>query len=100
MQKLAVLNKAIMGKHPELSVSRRSEIVAQFRQILDNHLNDLLAGRVDKVYQSKEIAAIICLDSVHLSKMARQETGHHARHFMSKGFCRKLKFTGRSNLSH
>lgn len=70
-----------MAKLPELPTSRKAEIVAQFKQILDSHLNDFMAGRVDKMYELKEIADIICLHPVHLSKVIKEETGHHACYF-------------------
>ncbi|SHN00620.1 AraC family transcriptional regulator [Chitinophaga sp. CF418] len=70
-----------MAKLPDLSTSRKAEIVAQFKQVLDNHLNDFMAGRVDKMYELKDIADIICLHPVHLSKVIKLETGHHACYF-------------------
>jgi AraC-like DNA-binding protein len=68
-------------KLPEEYVSRKAEIVAQFKQVLDNHINDFMAGRVAAMYELKEIADIICLHPVHLSQVIKQETGHHACHF-------------------
>lgn len=67
-------------KLPEQYISRRAEIVAQFRQVLDSHLNDFMAGRVGKMYELKEIADIIGLHPVHLSKVIKLETGNHACH--------------------
>ncbi len=70
-----------MVKYPALPVSRKAEIVIQFIKAVDDHLNDFLAGRVDKMYELKEIAAIVCLHPVHLSKVIKEETGHHACYF-------------------
>ncbi|AMR26134.1 DNA-binding protein [Hymenobacter psoromatis] len=69
------------AKLPDLSISRKAEIVAQFKQVLDSHLTDFLAGRVTKMYELKEIAGIICLHPIHLSKVIKLETGHHACYF-------------------
>ena len=38
-----------MAEIPDVYVSRKAEIVAQFRQILDSHLDDLTEGRIDKM---------------------------------------------------
>lgn len=70
-----------MIKLPDVYVSRKAEIVAQFKHILSNHMNDFMAGRINKMYELKEIADIICLHSVHLSKVIKLETGHHACYF-------------------
>ena len=70
-----------MAEIPDVYVSRKTEIVAQFRKILDSHLDDLMEGRVDKMYEIKEIADILCLHPVHLSKVIKLETGHHACYF-------------------
>lgn len=66
-----------MAKIPE----RKAEILARFKQILESHIDDFMAGRVDKMYELKEIADIICLHPVHLSKVIKLETGHHACYF-------------------
>lgn len=71
----------IMVKLPDDYNSRKAEIVAQFKQVLENHMDDFLAGRVDRMYEIREIAAIICLHPVHLSKVIKLETGHHACYF-------------------
>lgn len=70
-----------MAEIPDVYVSRKTEIVAQFRKILDSHLDDLMEGRIDKMYEIKEIADILCLHPVHLSKVIKLETGHHACYF-------------------
>ena len=71
----------MMAKIPEIYISRKAEILAQFKQILDTHLDDFMAGRIDKMYELKEIAEIIGLHPGHLSKMIKLETGHHACYF-------------------
>ncbi len=80
-----------MAKHQDIPVNRRSEIVAQFMQILDSHLNDIMAGRIDKMYELKEIAEIICLHPVHLSKVIKMEAGHHACYFYEQRILKEAK---------
>lgn len=48
---------------------------------MNSHLDDFLAGRIDKQYELKEIAAIIYLHPGHLSQVIKLETGHHACYF-------------------
>lgn len=76
---------------PDSYLSRKAEIVAQFNQILDNHLNDFLAGRVEKMYGLQEIAALICLHPVHLSNVIKLETGHHACYFYEQRILAEAK---------
>lgn len=71
----------MMANAPAVYVSRKAEILVRFKQVLESHLNDFMAGREDKIYELKEIADIICLHPVHLSKVIELETGHHACYF-------------------
>jgi len=70
-----------MIKTPDIYISRKAEIVAQFKDILESHMNDFMAGRVDKMFDLKEMADLISLHPVHLSKVIKLETGHHACYF-------------------
>jgi AraC family transcriptional regulator of adaptative response / methylphosphotriester-DNA alkyltransferase methyltransferase len=70
-----------MVKIPDVYISRKAEIVAQFQDILESHMDDFLSGRVDKMYEIKQIADLICLHPVHLSQVIKSETGHHACYF-------------------
>lgn len=70
-----------MVKLPAVHVSRQAEIVTRFKQVLDSHLDDFLAGRVAKLYELKELAALVYLHPVHLSQVLKRETGHHACYF-------------------
>lgn len=71
----------MIAKIPDVYVSRKAEILAQFRQILDSHMDDFMAGRIEKMYELKQFASIIGLHPVHLSKVIKLETGHHACYF-------------------
>jgi len=71
----------MIDRIPDVDISRKAEILTRFKQILDNHLDDFIAGRVEKMYELKQIAAIIGLHPVHLSKAIKLETGHHACYF-------------------
>ncbi|TDQ11736.1 helix-turn-helix domain-containing protein [Pedobacter metabolipauper] len=66
---------------PTEYVSRKAEILARFKQVLEDHLDDFMAGRIEKMHEIKEIANIMGLHPVHLSKVIKLETGHHACYF-------------------
>lgn len=66
---------------PQDYVSRQAEILTQFQQVVESHLDDFLAGRVEKMYELHEIAAVLCLHPGYLSKLIKLATGHHACHF-------------------
>jgi AraC family transcriptional regulator of adaptative response / methylphosphotriester-DNA alkyltransferase methyltransferase len=68
----------ISGKIPE---SRQAEILENFIQVLNKHLNDFLAGNVEKMLELKEIATMLSIHPVHLSKVIKLQTGHHACYF-------------------
>ena len=44
-------------------------------------MNDFMEGRIDKMYELKEIADIMSLHPVHLSKVIKLETGNHACYY-------------------
>ena len=80
-----------MARIPDEYVSRKAEILAQFKQVLEKHLDDLMAGRIDKMLEIKEIADILCLHPVHLSKVIKLETGHHACYFYEQRILQEAK---------
>lgn len=80
-----------MARIPDEYVSRKTEILAQFKLVLEKHLDDLIAGRIDKMFEIKEIADILCLHPVHLSKVIKLETGHHACYFYEQRILQEAK---------
>ncbi len=44
-------------------------------------MDDFMAGRIEKMHDLKQIAAIIGLHPVHLNKVIKLETGYHACYF-------------------
>lgn len=70
-----------MTKTPDIYISRKAEIVTRFKDVLESHMNDFMAGRVDKMFDLKQMAELISLHPVHLSKVIKLETGHHACYF-------------------
>jgi len=70
-----------MTEVPDVYISRKVEIVSQFKEVLESHMNDFMEGRIDKMYELKEIADIMSLHPVHLSKVIKLETGNHACYY-------------------
>ncbi len=70
-----------MVKLPDDYISRKAEILTKFRQVLDSHMDDFIAGRINKMYGIKELAEILCLHPGHLSKVIKLEAGNHACYF-------------------
>jgi hypothetical protein len=54
-----IKDKKMIDRIPDVDISRKAEILTRFKQILDNHLDDFIAGRVEKMYELKQIAAIM-----------------------------------------
>jgi AraC-like DNA-binding protein len=81
----------IIIENPVPSVSRNGEIVTQFKQVLDAHMNDFMSGNVDKMYELKDLAAIISLHPVYMSKVIKLETGHHACYFYEQRILQEAK---------
>ena len=81
----------MMAALPEVTSPRQAEILAQFQRVLDTHLDDFFAGRVEKMYELQEIAAVLCLHPVHLSKVIKLTTGQHACHFYEQRIVREAK---------
>jgi len=81
-----------MGKQiPDNYISRKEEITAQFMQVLNDHLDDFMAGRAMKMYELKDIAKIMCLHPVHISNVVKLHTGHHACYFYERRILEEAK---------
>ena len=62
-------------KLPQKIAARQHEITADFLQILDRHLDDLLAGRVTDMYEIRDVADEMHIHPTHLSNTIRLTTG-------------------------
>ncbi len=64
--------KNINNNHP-----RQQEILADFHRVLDRHLLDVVEGRVDEMYEIRDIAKELFIHPNHLTDTIKQATGHH-----------------------
>ncbi len=62
-------------KLPKKIAARQHEITANFLQILDRHLGDLLAGRVTDMYEIRDVAGEMNIHPTHLSNTIKLTTG-------------------------
>lgn len=66
---------------PKKILSRQAEITRDFLQEVDNHLADILSGRIDRMYHIKDFAGILFIHPVHLSNTIKLTTGHSPCYF-------------------
>lgn len=55
--------------------SRPTEITSRFLSELDQHIADVVAGKIDVFFDIKDFAKILCLHPIHLSNTIKQTTG-------------------------
>ena len=60
---------------PKKILSRKDEITAQFLQLTDQHMDDLLNGRAVELFHIRHFAAALFIHPVHLSNTIKLTTG-------------------------
>lgn len=70
-----------MARSTDNSVKRSEEITQQYFSLLDQHLSDIVEGRVTRMKELNEIASDLCVSHQHLTDTIRQTMGHHPCHF-------------------
>ncbi len=56
-------------------ISRPQQIVEQYTQLIDQHLDDLIKGRVEEMFEIEDFAARLFIDPTHLSNTIKEVTG-------------------------
>ena len=69
-----------------LPVSRKEEITSGFLQLVDQHFDDLMHGRVDHRYSANDFAKLLFIHSRHLTNTVKQTTGKSPCDFMEERF--------------
>lgn len=67
--------------HENKSIKRSKEITKAYFDLLDNHLADIVSGRITEMMQLKQIANALFLSHSHLTDTIQQTMGHHPCHF-------------------
>ncbi|KAA5536468.1 helix-turn-helix transcriptional regulator [Taibaiella lutea] len=57
--------------------ARQYEITDAFLKVLDEHLADLLKGRVDEMYELRDIAKVLHIHPTHMTDTIKHVTGFH-----------------------
>lgn len=64
-----------MTKIPKKIISRKQEITDEFLGLLDSHIADILAGRIDFMHRVKDFAALLHIHPTHFSNTIKLTTG-------------------------
>ncbi|WJK01905.1 helix-turn-helix domain-containing protein [Elizabethkingia anophelis] len=63
------------------NIKRSKEILTSYFAFLDQHIYDVVQGRVPEFMELNQIARELAVSHQHLSDTIQQETGHHPCHF-------------------
>ncbi|HAT3991278.1 helix-turn-helix transcriptional regulator [Elizabethkingia anophelis] len=63
------------------NIKRSKEILTSYFAFLDQHIDDVVQGRVPEFMELNQIARELAVSHQHLSDTIQQETGHHPCHF-------------------
>lgn len=70
-----------MEKTESIVQTRAEDIVRQYFDLLDGHLDDIVHGRAVQMMQLKQIASLLFVSHYHLTDVVKQTTGHHPCYF-------------------
>lgn len=62
-------------------IKRSKEITKAYFAFLDNHLNDIVEGRVATMMELNQIASALFMSHTHLTDTVQKNTGHHPCYF-------------------
>lgn len=72
-------------------MSRNEEIFQHYLAVIDTHLDDLVSGRTDRMFELQDIAAHLFIHPTHLSTVIKQHTGHHPCYFYEQKIMEQAK---------
>lgn len=62
-------------------ISRNEEIYQTYLTLIDQHLQDILDGATDKMWEMRDFAKHLFIHPTHLSNVIKEHTGHHPCYF-------------------
>lgn len=69
-------------KQTEQEILKRStEITDNYFQFLDDHIADVISGKIGDFMEINKIANELYISHKHLTDTVQKETGHHPCHF-------------------
>ena len=69
---------------PKKVFSRKDEITAEFLLLIDKHVKDLMAGRINRRYHASDFGALLFIHPRHLSNTIKLTTGKSPCDFMEE----------------
>ncbi len=63
------------------NIKRSKEILTSYFAFMDQHIDDVVQGRVSEFMELNQIARELAVSHQHLSDTVQLETGHHPCHF-------------------
>ncbi|AMR40880.1 helix-turn-helix transcriptional regulator [Elizabethkingia anophelis] len=73
------------------NIKRSKEILTSYFAFLDQHIDDVVQGRVPEFMELNQIARELAVSHQHLSDTIQQETGHHPCHFYDEKIIHQAK---------
>ncbi|MBE9584970.1 AraC family transcriptional regulator [Mucilaginibacter sp. JRF] len=70
-----------MPKVPLKYLNRKEEIFRNYLHEIDKHIDDVLEGRVEEMFELRDLAALLFIHPTHLSNVIKQHTGLHPCYF-------------------
>lgn len=71
---------------------KRSEIIyADYLSLIDHHLDEVIGGKTDRMFELRDIAGEMCIHPTHLSNVIRELTGHHPCYFYEHKILERAK---------
>ena len=62
-------------KIPKKIITRSDEITAEFFELLEKHMSDILSGEAQQMYHIKDFAALLHIHPTHFSNTIKLTTG-------------------------
>ncbi|WP_142688039.1 helix-turn-helix domain-containing protein [Chitinophaga polysaccharea] len=66
---------------PKKYQTRKAEITADFIAAVNEHIDQVMDGRIDKMYHIQDFARLLFIHPVHLSNTIKLHTGHAPCYF-------------------
>lgn len=78
-------------KLPKKYIGRKEEIFQGYLQLIDQHLADVLSGKVEKMFELRDFAAALFIHPTHLSNVIKEHTGYHPCYFYEEKLLKLAK---------
>lgn len=65
-------------------ISRNETIFQNYLAVIDAHLEDVIAGKVDNMFELRDVAQRLFIHPGHLSNVIKEHTGKHPCYFYER----------------